>query len=62
MYFFQVRELTNVARANAANGILTANLVATGPITWAIASNVNTIINSNRNFINAIAMIDNLDC
>ena len=60
-----MRELTNVARANAATGTATANLVAeTGnaPITPAIATNINNIINGNRDFINAIAAIDNLDC
>ena len=63
--FFQVREITNVARANAATGTATANLVAAGGaggITAAIATNVNNIINGNRDFINAIAAIDNLDC
>ena len=63
--FFQVRELTNVARANAATGTATANLVAEqggASITAAIATNINNIINGNRDFINAIAAIDNLDC
>jgi len=61
----KVREITNVARANAATGTATANLVAAGGgggITAAIATNVNNIINGNRDFINAIAAIDNLDC
>jgi len=60
----KVREITNVARANAATGTATANLVAAGnnQITPAIATNVNNIINGNRDFINAIAAIDNLDC
>ena len=60
---FQVREITNVARANAATGTATANLVAANAgITAAIATNINNIINGNRDFINAIAAIDNLDC
>merc|ERR1712241_489319 len=47
----KVRELTNVARANAATGTATANLVAAGgTITPAIATNVNNIINGNRDF------------
>jgi len=61
----KVRELTNVARANAATGTATANLVAekgATQITAAIATNINNIINGNRDFINAIAAIDNLDC
>jgi len=59
----KVREITNVARANAATGTATANLVAANAgITAAIATNVNNIINGNRDFINAIAAIDNLDC
>jgi len=61
----KVRELTNVARANAATGTATANLVAEqggASITAAIATNINNIINGNRDFINAIAAIDNLDC
>ena len=61
-----MREITNVARANAATGTATANLVAAPAgaptITAAIATNVNNIINGNRDFINAIAAIDNLDC
>ena len=60
-----MRELTNVARANAATGTATANLVAEqggASITAAIATNINNIINGNRDFINAIAAIDNLDC
>jgi len=60
----KLREVTNVARANAATGTATANLVAAGGggITAAIATNVNNIVNGNRDFINAIAQIDNLDC
>jgi len=58
----KLREVTNVARANAATGTATANLVAEGAITAPIATNVNNIINGNRDFINAIAQIDNLDC
>jgi len=58
----KLKDVTNVARANAATGTATANLVATGTITAAIATNVNNIVNGNRDFINALAQIDNLDC
>lgn len=60
----KLKDVTNVARANAATGTATANLVMAtgGGITTAIATNVNNIINGNRDFINALAQIDNLDC
>jgi hypothetical protein len=61
----KLREVTNVARANAASGTTTAALVGeTGEtaLTNALATAANTVINGNRDFINALALIDNLDC
>jgi len=61
----KLREITNVARANAASGTTTAALVGeTGEtaLTNALATAANTVINGNRDFINALALIDNLDC
>ena len=65
MISFQLKEVTNVARATAATGTTTAALVGeTGntPLTNALATDANTVINGNRDFINALALIDNLDC
>jgi len=63
----KLREVTNIARANAATGTTVAALVAedTPPangITAAVATAANLVINGNREFINALALIDNLDC
>jgi len=61
----KLREVTNVARANAASGTTTAALVGeTAPqvLTNALATDANTVINGNRDFINALALITNLDC
>ena len=60
-----MREVTQVARDAAANGAIVANLVDVG---GALAPNVNneaalnTLVNSNRIFINALAAITSLDC
>lgn len=63
----KLREVTNIARANAATGTTAAALVAeagavAGGITLAVANAANLVINGNRDFINAVALIDNLDC
>jgi len=61
----KLREVTNVARATAATGTTTAALVGENggtPLSDAIATAANTVINGNRDFINALALIDNLDC
>ena len=60
--YVQVKEITSVARANVASGLIVANIVPTGGITSAIAVAVNTVLNGNRDFINAMAAITNLDC
>jgi len=60
----KLKDVTKIARTNAAGGTATANLVAAGGggITAAIATNVNLIIESNKAFINALALISDLDC
>jgi len=63
----KLREVTNIARANAASGTTASALVAetaapNNGITAAVATAANTVINGNRDFINALALIDNLDC
>ena len=61
-----MREVTEIARATAANGAIVANLLdgtAAAPTT--IISNeaeLNTLVNSNRVFINSLAAITDLDC
>ena len=60
-----MREVTQVARDAAANGETAANLadvniVAAGNINNEAA--LNTLVNSNRLFINALADITSMDC
>merc|ERR1711997_696215 len=47
----KVKEITSVARANVASGLINANIVPTGGITGSIAVAVNTVLNGNRDFI-----------
>merc|ERR1712238_28641 len=59
----KLREVTELARDAAANGATAANLVdeaVADSITGDAA--LNTIVNSNRLFINALAAITSLDC
>jgi len=61
----KLRDVTNVARANAASGTTNAALVPEqnpGGLTLAVVNAANDVINGNRDFINALAAIDNLDC
>jgi len=61
----KLREVTQVARDAVANGATAANLVDAGlPGTNNIDNEValNTLVNSNRIFINALAAITSLDC
>merc|ERR1712172_17145 len=53
----KLREATQVARATAADGDLTAAPAGTTGL-----ANLNTIVNSNRIFINALEDITSLDC
>jgi hypothetical protein len=59
-----LREVTQVARDAAANGNTAANLAdvdaAGGNINNEAA--LNTLVNSNRLFINALAAITSMDC
>jgi len=57
----KLREVTQVARDAAANGATAANLVDNG-IAVANEGALNTLVNSNRIFINALAAITSLDC
>merc|ERR1712086_479716 len=61
----KLREVTELARDAAANGATAANLadqdaVAPGNINNEVE--LNTLVNSNRIFINALAAITSLDC
>merc|ERR1711971_710369 len=59
----KLREATQVARATAADGDLTAALAfGTAPAGTTGLANLNTIVNSNRIFINALEDIISLDC
>jgi len=57
----KLRDITNVARDAAANGATAANLVDNAA-NVANEAALNTLVNSNRIFINALAAIDSLDC
>jgi hypothetical protein len=57
-----LREVTQVARDAAANGATAANLVDVGPAAINNEAALNTLVNSNRIFINALAAITSLDC
>merc|ERR1719400_2912783 len=62
----KLREVTEIARATAANGAIVANLLdGTAAVPTTVISNeaeLNTLVNSNRVFINALAEITSLDC
>merc|ERR1712086_893395 len=61
----KLREVTELARDAAANGATAANLVdnAVAPVVNVMnAPALNTLVNSNRLFINALAAITSLDC
>ena len=62
-----MREVTQVARDADANGATAANLVDAslaggGAAVIANQAPLNTLVNSNRIFINALAAITSLDC
>jgi len=57
----KLREVTEVARATAADGNIAANLVDNNN-NVANEAELNTLVNSNRNFINALATITDMDC
>ena len=56
-----MREVTQIARDAAANGATAANLVDNGAAVTNEGA-LNTLVNSNRIFINALAAITSLDC
>jgi len=60
----KLREVTNAMRTNMADGNVAVNIVdpanPAGGVTG--LANANTVINSNRLFLNALRNIDNLDC
>ena len=61
-----MREVTEIARATAANGAIVANLLdGTAAVPTTVISNeaeLNTLVNSNRVFFNSLAAITDLDC
>ena len=56
-----MRDITNVARDAAANGATAANLVDNAA-NVANEAALNTLVNSNRVFINSLPAITDLDC
>jgi len=63
----KLREVTELARDAAANGATAANLVDAvlaggGAAVIGNQAGLNTLVNSNRLFINALAAITSLDC
>ena len=60
-----MREITKIARDAEANGEISANLVdnaAPGGNSVDGEDTINTVVNSNRIFINTLAEFENLDC
>jgi len=56
----KLREVTNTMRTVAADGNTAVNIANPGVVTGTV--NANTVINSNRAFINTLSNIQNLDC
>ena len=59
-----MREVTEIARDAAANGATAAALAETVPANNVVQNEaaLNTLVNSNRLFINALAAITDMDC
>ena len=61
MVIFQLKEVTAVARGTASDGTTAANLVDAGTNVNNEAT-LNTVVNSNRLFVNNLAAIADLAC
>ena len=59
--FFQVKEITAVARGTASDGTSTVALTDAGSYVTG-ESTLNTVVNSNRVFINTLAALADLSC
>jgi len=61
-----LKELTAIARGTASDGDTAANLIdgtaASGTTIISNEAELNTLVNSNRVFINSLAAITDLDC
>jgi len=56
----KLRSITDAARGTTADGAITVALTTADA--GAAATNANTVINSNREFINTLIALDSLDC
>jgi len=56
----KLRSVTDAARGTVADGAITVALTTADA--GAAATNANTVINSNREFINTLIALDSLDC
>ena len=61
MVIFQLKEVTAIARGTASDGTTAANLVDAGTNVNNEAT-LNTVVNSNRLFVNNLAAISDLAC
>ena len=61
VYFFQLKEVTAIARGTTSDGTSTVNLEDAGT-NVANEATLNTVVNSNRVFINNLAAISDLAC
>ena len=61
MYSFQLKEVTAIARGTASDGTTAAALTDAGSNVSG-ETNLNTVVNSNRVFINSLATIADLAC
>ena len=61
IYSFQLKEVTAIARGTASDGTTAAALTDAGSNVSG-ETNLNTVVNSNRVFINSLATIADLAC
>ena len=59
--FFQLKEVTAIARGTSSDGTTAVNLVDAASNVAGEAT-LNTVVNSNRDFVNSLATITDLTC
>ena len=62
MYSFQLKEVTAIARGTASDGTTAAALTDTSGTSVGGETVLNTVVNSNRVFVNSLAAISDLAC
>ena len=62
IYSFQLKEVTAIARGTASDGTTAAALTDTSGTNVGGETVLNTVVNSNRVFVNSLAAISDLAC